>query len=92
MSIYTRLLEPDKISHTESMVAKWGCTDRANVHTRMWKSRLKHSTAELQSIQQFLLQLDIDSEPKKQILLCWPKLPHAVIDIEAHYLISAYVV
>ena len=32
----------------------------------MWKSRLKHSTAEFQSIQHFWLQLDIASEPKKR--------------------------
>ena len=30
-----------------------------NVHTPIWKSRLKHSTAEVQPIQQLLLQLDI---------------------------------
>ena len=28
----TRLLEPDQISHTQSMVAKRGLTNRANVH------------------------------------------------------------
>ena len=54
---------PGKISHTQSMVAKRGCTNQANVHTPiyMWKSRLNHSTAEFQSIQQFWLQLDIVS-------------------------------
>ena len=55
-----RLLEPDHISHTQSMVAKSGLTNRANVHTPMWKS-LKHSTADFQLIQQFWLQLDIVS-------------------------------
>ena len=30
---YTWLLKPDKISHTQSMVAKTGRTNRANVHT-----------------------------------------------------------
>ena len=45
---YTRR---DQISHTQSMVAKRGHTNRANVHTLMWKSRLKHSVAEIQSIQ-----------------------------------------
>ena len=34
----------------QSMVAKRGLTNHANVHTHMWKSRLKHSTAEFQSI------------------------------------------
>ena len=55
--MYTRLLEPDQISHTQSMVAKRGHTNQANVHTPtcVWKRRLKHSTAEFQSIQQFLL-------------------------------------
>ena len=59
--MYTWLLEPDQISHTQSMVAKRGLTNQANIHTHMWKSRLKHSTAEFQSIQQFWLQLDIVS-------------------------------
>ena len=59
--MYTRLLEADQISHAQSMVAKRGLTNRTNVHTHMWKGRLKHSTAELQSIQQFGLQLDIVS-------------------------------
>ena len=57
----TWLLEPDQISHTQSMVAKRGHTNRASVHTPMWKSHLKHSMAEFQSIQQFWLQLDIVS-------------------------------
>ena len=39
--MYTQLLEPDQISHTQSMVAKRGLTNRANVHTQMWKNRLK---------------------------------------------------
>ena len=30
----------DQISHTQSMVAKRGLTNRANVHTPMWKSHL----------------------------------------------------
>ena len=39
--VYMWLLEPDNISHTQSMVAKRGRTNRANVHnTPMWKSRL----------------------------------------------------
>ena len=59
--MYTRLLEPDQISQTQSTVAKRGLTNRANVHTPMRKSHLKHSTAKFQSIQQFLLQLDINS-------------------------------
>ena len=59
--IYTRLLEPDQISHTPSMVAQRGLTNRANVHTLCEKSRLKHSAAEFQSIQQFWLQWDIVS-------------------------------
>ena len=49
--IYTWLLEPDQISHTQSMVAKRGLTNRENVHTPVWRSCLKHSTAEFQSIQ-----------------------------------------
>ena len=44
--MYMRLLEPDQISHTQSMVAERGLTNWANVHTPMWKSHLKHSTAE----------------------------------------------
>ena len=63
--MYTRLLEPDQISHTQSMVAKRGLTTHANVHTSIWKSSLKHSTAEFQSNQPFLLQLDIVSYKKK---------------------------
>ena len=31
--MYTRLLEPNQISHTQSMVAKRGLTNRANVQT-----------------------------------------------------------
>ena len=48
------------------MVAKRGLTNRANVHIPMWKSCLKHSTAEIQSIHQFWLQLDMVSEQKKK--------------------------
>ena len=55
------VMEPHQISHTQSMVAKRSLTNRANVHTPMWKSCLKHSTAEFQSNQQFWLQLDIVS-------------------------------
>ena len=51
------VLEPDQISHTQSTVAKRSLTNRANVHTPMLKSRLIHSVTELQSIQQFWLQL-----------------------------------
>ena len=59
---YVRLLEPDQISHAQSALAiKRGLTNWANVHTSKWKFYLKHSTAEFQSIQQFPLQLDIDS-------------------------------
>ena len=54
----------DQISHVQSTVAKRGLTNRANVHTPMWKSRLKHSAAEFQLIQQFWLQLDIVSSKK----------------------------
>ena len=32
----TRLLEPDQISHTQSMVAKRGLTNRATVHIPLW--------------------------------------------------------
>ena len=48
--MYTRLLEPDQISYTQSMVAKRGRTNRANVHTPMLKSCLKHSAADFQVI------------------------------------------
>ena len=37
----TRWLEPDQISHVQSMVAKRGLTDRANVHTPLWKKSFK---------------------------------------------------
>ena len=33
--MYTGLLEPDQISHTQSMVAKRVRTNRANVHTHI---------------------------------------------------------
>ena len=48
----------DQISHVQSMVAKRGLTNQANVHTPtcMWTSCLKHSTAEFESIQQLWLQ------------------------------------
>ena len=36
----------DQISHTQSMAAKEGLINRANGHTPMGKSHLKHSTAE----------------------------------------------
>ena len=39
--MYTRLLEPDQISHTQSMVAKRGLTNRANVHTHYVKKLFK---------------------------------------------------
>ena len=48
-----RLFELDQIPHTQSMMAK--------THTPVSKRRLKHSTLEFQSIQQFWLQLDIVS-------------------------------
>ena len=57
----TQLLEPDQISHTQSVVAKRGLTNQANVHTPTFcvcgKGHLKHSVAEFQSIQQLRLQL-----------------------------------
>ena len=31
--MYAQLLEPDQISHTQSMVAKGGLINRANAHT-----------------------------------------------------------
>ena len=46
------VIHGDQISHLQSMVAKRGLTNRANVYTPMWKCRLKHSTAEFQWIQQ----------------------------------------
>ena len=39
---YTLLLKPDQISHTQSMVAKRGLTNRANIHTPMWKMWIYH--------------------------------------------------
>ena len=54
--MYTRLLEPDQISYTQSMVAKRGLTYWHKFSYRCGKSRLKHtkySTADFQSIQQF---------------------------------------
>ena len=42
----------------QSMVAKRGLTNWTNVHTSMWKSRLKHSIADFQLIQQYWLQLN----------------------------------
>ena len=61
--MYTRLLEPDKISHTQSMVAKSRPHKSGKLHTPTCtlKCRLKHKMAEFQSIQQFWLQLDIVS-------------------------------
>ena len=60
--MYTQLLEPEQISHAQSTAAiKRGLTNRANILIRHLKSRLKHSVAEFQSIQQFRLQLDIVS-------------------------------
>ena len=41
------------------------------MYSQKGKSHLKHSTAEFQSIQQFLLQLYIVSEQKKENLKCW---------------------
>ena len=49
----THCIRGEQIFHIQSMVAKRGLTNWSNVHTPMWKSRLKHSTAEFQSIQQF---------------------------------------
>ena len=60
-----RLLEPDQISHAQSMVAKRDRTNRANIQTPLWKSRLKHSAAEFQFDSAILLQVDIVSEQKK---------------------------
>ena len=54
---YTRLLEPDQTSNTQSMVAKKGCTNRANVQTPNVKKCIKKNSASFQAIQQFRLQL-----------------------------------
>ena len=50
----------------QSMVAKRGLTNWANVHTPLWKSRLKHSTAEIQSIKQFWRNWTSFHSPPKQ--------------------------
>ena len=52
----TQLLEPDQSYHTQSMVAKRGLKNWANIHTPLW-TKLVDAT-EFQSIQQFWLQLD----------------------------------
>ena len=58
--MYTQLLEPDQISHSQNMVDKRGRTNRTNVHTPMWKKWFKNTVvADFQSIQQYWLQLDI---------------------------------
>ena len=61
--IYKRVLEPDQIPHTQSMAAERALTNVQTVKRSypMLKSRLKYSTAEFQSNQQFWLQLDIIS-------------------------------
>ena len=65
--MYALLLEPDQISpYTKYSGYKRGLANRANVHTPTLRSHLKHSTAELQSIQQFWLQLDVVSSQKKE--------------------------
>ena len=60
-SLYQTLFESnsqmDYFPYTQVWLAKRGFTNWANVHTPMWKSRLKHSVAEFQSIQEFWLQL-----------------------------------
>ena len=35
------VLEPDHVSHTQSMVVKRGLANRANVHTSVWKKSFK---------------------------------------------------
>ena len=39
--MHTRLLEPDQVSHTQSMAAKTGLANWANVHTPMLKKSFK---------------------------------------------------
>ena len=39
--MYTYLMEPDQISHTQSMVAKRGCLNWGNVHTPYAKKSFK---------------------------------------------------
>ena len=46
--MYMLFLEPDQISHTQSMVAKSGLSNWAYVYAPMWKGRLKLSAAEFQ--------------------------------------------
>ena len=53
--MYAQLLELDQISHTQSMVAKRGRTNRANVHYPYMKK-----------FQQFWLQLDIILKKNKK--------------------------
>ena len=48
----------DHISHTQSMVAKRGRSNRADVRTLYVKTCLKHRAGKLQSTQQFKLNAD----------------------------------
>ena len=64
--MYTRLLEPDQICHTHSMVAKRGRTNRAYVHIPKWKksfktqhSRIPMDPAILAAIGRFIANLKI---------------------------------
>ena len=59
--IHVHCIRRDQISHIQSMAAKRGLTNQENVYTPRWKSRLKHSAAEFQLMQQFWLQLVIVS-------------------------------
>ena len=54
--MYTRLLEPDQISYTQSMVAKREAAQIGQTFVSLYeKSLKKHSAAEFQSIQHIWL-------------------------------------
>ena len=65
--VFMRLLESDQISHTQSMVAKRGLTNRANVHTSVKKFfKTQRGRNQIKSTRQLWLQLDIVSYQKKK--------------------------
>ena len=77
----TRLLEPDQISHTQSMVAKRGHTNQANVHTPTWKSSNQSSNFGCNFGKKSKLKMPTGraettrAETRNWILLFWPHTP-----------------
>ena len=66
--MYTRLMDADQISHTQSMVAKRVLTKRENVHTPMWKTqhgRVSSDTAILAAIGRRFTAKKINKNVKK---------------------------